>query len=154
MLSVWDMSSLLCIIRIFTPTLSPPWFHSVTLSHYSALCAPPTHLPVQPHPPPPPPTSCIAWGWVRVRACRLPLIWVSAIQFSGRCKPGQCHTPPPPPPISLTCPGHKTCRQPHMVLKVPPHTPLPPHRYPQTASSFPVLTSFSVLLDSSQNFND
>lgn len=105
-------------------------FHTVVCSTYPPPCPatpiPPTHsfpllLPAQP---------------IRVRTCRLPLIWVSAIQFSGRYKPAQYHTPPPPPQpqppplISLTYPGHETCRQPHMVLKVPPHRPLPPHRYP------------------------
>ncbi|KAF3836353.1 hypothetical protein F7725_028911 [Dissostichus mawsoni] len=39
-------------ISIYTPTLSPPWFHPVNLSRCSALvCAPPTHHHVQSHTP-------------------------------------------------------------------------------------------------------
>lgn len=127
------MASVLYIISIYTPTLSPLWFHPVTLSHYAALLCAPTYPPPCPATSTlPPPSPCTAWGGVRT--CRLPLIWVSAIQFSGRYKPAQCHTPPPP--ISLSFPGHKACRQPYMVLKVPTHTPLPLHRYPSNCTEF------------------
>lgn len=68
-------------------------FCTVACSTYPPPC-PATSIPSHPSPPPP----CTAWGGVRVRTCRLPLIWVSAIQFSGRCKPAQYHTPPQPPP--------------------------------------------------------
>lgn len=97
-----------------------PLCHPVTL-FCTVVC--PTYPPPCPATSTPLPPPCTAWS--RVRTCRLPLFWVSVIQFSGRYKPVQCHTPPPP--ISLTYPGHKTCRQPHMVLKVPTHTsPSPP----------------------------
>lgn len=136
----WVMSSAVFIISIYTPTLSPSRPHSVTLPCYSALlCAPHIHHPVQPHLPPPPPPPCTAWG--RVRTCRLPLIWVGVIQLSGCYKPAQCHTPPPPAilhPSWTQVVG--TCRQPHMLLKVPAQTPLP--LVPLT--SFSVLTSHST----------
>lgn len=112
------MSSVLYIISIYTSTRFPPWFLCVTLSRYSAL----SHLPHQSPPP------CTTRGGVRVRTCRLPLIWVSAIQLSGCYKSAPpcvplSHTLPPHFPI--TCPGHESCRQPHLVLKVPLHTHLP-----------------------------
>lgn len=97
----WDITlSALCTISISTPpTCSFPWFHSV--SH-----------PNKPHPPPPhpllsqnlSPLSLHNLRRARVRSCRLPLIWVSAIQLSGCYKPAHlaflCHPPPlhPHPP--------------------------------------------------------
>lgn len=92
---------------------SPAWFHSVTPS----CCSTWWSLPF-PSPPPPP---CAAWS--RVWTCKLPLFWVSLIQFSGRYKPAMFVTPSPP---TNTCPGHKMCWQHPMVLKVPTDGPLPP----------------------------
>lgn len=74
--------------------------HGSTLSpcHIMLHCyvLPPTHHLVQPHPP----SLLLLLAQPEV-GCRLPLIWVSVIQFSGRYKPAQCHTPPPPfPPLS------------------------------------------------------
>ncbi len=84
--------------------------HGSTLSpcHVIPHCKVPPPPHIHPHPPPPPPSPCTAWG--RVRTCRLPLIWVRAIQFSGRYKPAMTHAPLHP--LTLTCPGHKMCRQP------------------------------------------
>lgn len=131
------MSSVLYCISSAS-TLQHFLHHGSTLSpcHIMLHCyvPPPPHHLVQPHPP----SLLLLLAQPEV-GCRLPLIWVSAIQFSGRYKPGQCRTPPPP--ISLPFPGHKACRQPHMVLKVPTHTPPPLHRYPPTALSFSVLIS-------------
>lgn len=120
------LSSLLCIISVCFPTIPP-----ATLSRYSALwCA---HLPTTPfshihhhhHHHPFSPHS-LRRG-VGVRTCRLPLIWVNVIQFSGCYKPAQCPTPPPTTlPLSLTFPGHTMCRQPPRGSKGTSTHPTPP----------------------------
>lgn len=102
----------------------------VSPCHVVPHCYVPTFLPPFPAKTTTPLPPCTAWGRVRVRTCRLPLIWVIVIQFSGCYKPAQC--PTTPFPISLMFHGHKMCLQP------PPcgdkgtrtHIPLVPHRYP------------------------
>lgn len=122
------LSSLLYVISICTPILLPPWFlcHPVTL--FRTVMCPPSYLPFQPKPPPSSP--CTAWGRVRVRTCRLPLIWVGVIQFSGCYKPAQY--PTTPFTFSLMFHGHKMCLQPPLcgAKGTRTHMPLVPHRYP------------------------
>lgn len=102
---------------ICTPALPPPWFlcHPVPLL-CTVMCPPlpPPSSHANHHPSSPP---CAAWGRVRVRTCRLPLIWVSEIQFSGRYKPAQC---PTTCTFFSSCPldTRGVCNPAHMVLKV------------------------------------
>lgn len=84
---------------------------SVFLSYTSLLCPVTVHCHVPPYrhrcavtpstPPPPPPPSSFLHS-LRVRTCRLPLIWVAVIQFSGRYKPAQRPTTSSSPHLSLT----------------------------------------------------
>lgn len=104
-----------CLQLFISSTLPHFLHHGPTLSSRHVILHstyPPT-CPATSTSPLPPPPPCTAWGGVGVRTCRLPLIWVSTIQFSGCCKPGNVtlhhhHLPPFP----LTYPGHKMCRQP------------------------------------------
>lgn len=114
-----DVIDYLCchhIISICTSTFFCHHGSTPSLCHVVLHCYTPNH----PHPCPAtfptttttPAPPCTAWGGVRVRTCRLPLIWVTVIQFSGCYKPARI--PTPPSPISLTFPGHKMCLQPPM----------------------------------------
>lgn len=132
LISLWwccrlpQLFSLLYIIH--TPTLSPPWYHSVTLfctvTCYTSLSS---HIHPSLHPPLHP---CTAWG--RVRTCRLPLIWVSATQFSGRLQTSpMTHTTTVTPLFPHLSWAQDVSATPHMVLKVPTHASPTPTGLPK-----------------------